>query len=271
MNKAFDSIVKQTIGEPVKVPNDIEDVKQGLQDMMLTSVEQGLPCMDLDLPAGFRLGVPPREVYSDMVAIPKSELSKDEAFYSDLELGAAYIMMFSGLSNSEMLCLLYRNAALARQARQEYGHYGRTRIATFPAKKGMSMKGDFTELKAMIRGRNFVVVVSPTLKQQQMLRDLMETDPKICLIMINARLRCLDDRTGKKGKVKDSLALISNPVYHLRLAGKRGDGILYHELGSDWVVACRAPPSGNYTRELLKRKEEPSHEDVERAFASIGM
>lgn len=237
-------------------PASTEGMVKDLQDYMLTSVEKALPRIDMDLPAGLRLGV--YDGNGSVLAPPEAELTPREVVLADRDFAASWILMFDGLKNSQNLCVLFRTDKLAKRARREWGDYGAARIEGFPS--GKSMDDPAVTMAKAIANRPFVVVVSPQKRQLEVMKLLDDVeDIKAMFILLNAGLRGLPDGAQN---IQKEMAARYNPAFHVSRVGPAGEGLLCHALGADWVVARCAEPQ----QEVLRKSDEPTVEEVEAAL-----
>merc|ERR1712032_1171620 len=83
--------------------------------------------------------------------------------------------------------------------------------------------------------RPFLVVVAPSTEQLEAIRQLDEIEEsggsKVCVILINARIRGLKE----KDSLREQLAAGSNPIVYARFVGS--DGFLFKTIGSPWVLS----------------------------------
>jgi len=243
-----------------------------MQDIMMTSVEKALPRMDIDLPPGLKLGLSMGT--ADEVSPlepPQAELTAKDIALADRELAAAWVVMFHRLKNPKNLCVLFRNEKLAMKAKRAWRDTGGIRVAGFPESKGL--QNPVEALGKAVGKRIFVVAVAPRDKQLQQLKELEDRqteelrllDPTgekatvgMIVILLNARLRGQTEQSEMARYWADS----SNPVYHARWVGPKGEGLLFHSLFQEWCLLSR----GESPRELLRLDSEPSNEQIERAL-----
>lgn len=240
--------------EDVELPSSTEQLVEGLQSSMMTAVEKALPRIDMELPPGLRLGI---EGKPGTLAMPPGEVTLADAVRGDRELAAAFVMLFDGLKNGRSLCVAFRDEKLAARAKRVWRDTGTVKVTALPNPKRASIGGG--DAMRAVANRPFLVAVAPTPEQLVELKALDEArGEKLCIILLNARLRGLKERD----ELREELAAGSNPAYHVRLAGADGRGVVYHQLGSPWVVARRKSPEGEL-EEISRSDDEPTSEEIE--------
>eukprot|EP00435_Cladocopium_sp_Y103_P019790 s1701_g4.t2 len=106
-------------------------------DVIFTVVEKGLP-QDIDLPPGLILGVEGEEPDE----LEPKKCSKEEESQGDRELAGGLVQFFYEFKNAVNLCVLFRNRALATNARVTWGDFGKARVVGFPPARQMEMEGN---------------------------------------------------------------------------------------------------------------------------------
>uniref|UniRef100_A0A7S4PRX1 DUF1995 domain-containing protein n=1 Tax=Alexandrium monilatum TaxID=311494 RepID=A0A7S4PRX1_9DINO len=249
--------------EPVELPSTMEKLNEELQSSMMTSVEKALPRIDMELPPGLRIGI---ETQPGKVAPRREAPTLAERMRGDRELAAGFAMLFAGLKNSKSLCVAFRNPKLANLAKRNWGDMGGVRIISLPNPK--QAFGEARSIQDRAR-RPFLIAVAPSREQLLKLRELdEERGGKFCLILLNAGLRGL----AEPDELRDELAAASNPAFHVRFAGPKGQDLVYHRLGLPWVVARRKAAEGGDAgefefEEVSRSDNEPSYQEVEAALA----
>mmetsp|Transcript_415 Transcript_415/g.1395 ORF Transcript_415/g.1395 Transcript_415/m.1395 type:complete len:330 (+) Transcript_415:25-1014(+) len=252
----------------VRVPATVEELAEALQDSMalaLARLEKGRrPRLDVELPPGLPLGI---ESALGPLVPPASKPSAAEVDRGDRELASAFLLLFEGLKRTGALCIAFRTERLATAARRLWKEWGKTRIAAL-----QGFGGDDALRRAM--RRPFLVAVAPGTQELRRLSELAdERGDKLCLILLNARIRGTPSAGGDD--VRGMLALESEAVFHFRFVGAGGDGVLYRAGSaakdgkkSPWVVVRRSAADGPQ-EQVLCSDTEPSTAAAESALSGL--
>jgi len=244
-----------------------------LKNSMQIMVKSGFSRVDVDLPAGLRLGL---ESGSNMDPFILSEdVPKEQVTLADRELARLFLAMFKVMK--KRMTIAFRTPGQASAAKKAWGKaVGHARVVGIGkgSKKGAFGSQDpganfIRSVKEV--GDGFVVVVAPRAEQLLTIaKAAEEVGDKTCLILLNARLRGLQ----RGDPLREELASIFNPAFHVRLVGSRGQGLVYRTLkdglmdgfmGSPWVLAERSLPS-TLAQEVSQSGEEPTADEIRAAF-----
>lgn len=217
----------------VEVPTSTDELGERLQDCMLTSVEKAFPRMDIELPPGLRMGI-----FEEQDSLePRGELKPADIARADRDLAAAWVTMFAELKNDRSLCVAFRSDKLATLAKRAWRNWGKVKIISLAAEKERQRFGSGSSSLLERVARPFLVAVAPSVEQLKEIKglDLDEeaTGKKICVVLVNARIRGLTEGDP----LREELAAGSNPILHARFVGD--DGFAYKTLGSPWVLSRR--------------------------------
>jgi len=243
---------------------------------MDVALQMGMPRIEVELPPGLRLGV---EGVQDELVLSKSSTTPERIAKGDRELAACMLLLFA---ESKELCVAFRTGALVSAAKRAWQDWGRSRVLAFPRGSGprassfglgaageVGQSGAEAMRAALARaGCSTLVVVAPRAEQ---LRAVAELDSHLGaetrIILLNPRVRSL----ARRDKLRARIAAAFNPVFHLRLAGPGGRGLVYRAAvkgrAAPWILAQRRLP-GTPLEELSRSEEEPSGADLEAAFGS---
>eukprot|EP00929_Paragymnodinium_shiwhaense_P003797 TRINITY_DN104455_c0_g1_i1.p1 TRINITY_DN104455_c0_g1~~TRINITY_DN104455_c0_g1_i1.p1 ORF type:complete len:370 (-),score=72.97 TRINITY_DN104455_c0_g1_i1:83-1150(-) len=255
--------------------NTTDEVVKYLQNSMFGCVEKKLPRTDFELPPCLQLGIDEEVGPLENPVDP----SKDEIDRGDREVAAAFVLMYDQLKLSDSLLLAFRTSKHVRDAKDEWGDWGKAKImsCTPPRRKGLSADAPTDETEYILdtvrkyydRGSRFLVFVAPRATQLEAIAKLdrefgdSEKRSDLCIALINARLR----GRAKPDELRDALADSFNPAFHLRLLGAKGDKMVYRALTSPWLVATKRP--GSNATEVWRGEDEPSLNEIKERLQAV--
>lgn len=270
--------------DPVEVPATTKAVIEALSTALEAAIKKGLTRIDIDLPPGLRLGGVEGTVDSLRLRTAE-ELVPERIARGDRDLARFMAILLKPMEKS--LCIAFRTSAQASVAQKVWQQGGNGGRIVAYSKGGGPKRGTFAdaggEEEALAFRRSVqdsrcshLVLVAPKAKQLGALAALDEELPKVCLVAVNARLRCLERRDA----LQEQVAASFNPAFHLRLVGRPGnEGLVYHTTRegrptTPWIFATRTLQASDGASEALVAKElsrsdkEPTAAEILRVFGN---
>lgn len=219
-----------------------------MKDTVEAMVKGGLKRIDIQLPAGLRLGGV--EGTLDSLTPPREELPAERLVRAERDLARYMGILFKPVEVS--LCIGFRTDSLAKVARGVWEEsrtggrvlaFGRGKKKTNFGSKSFASGDDAMAFRQAVMDSDctHLVVVAPRAQHLRVVADIAEeVGNNICIILLNANLRGMV--LGEADELHTRFAQEYRVGYHLRFAGR--DGLIfrsYTEGGgtTPWVLARR--------------------------------
>lgn len=239
--------------QKIVLPATFELLQGELQETLLDVVEKAIPRIDIELPAGMRMGIEK----AGKVA-PLKTVSEGAARRGDRELAFIIGQMFCGLRNSRALSIAFNDPKVATIAKKGWRDTELLQVTSLPSENDANAMG-VRKTVFDAGNRQFLLAVAPNREQLALLNELdKKRGGKMCIMVANGRLRGREEPDD----LRDEFATASNPVFHLRFL--KGKGVVYRRYGQPWIVARRVDTTE--WQELKRFDDEPSAEEIREAL-----